>query len=274
MGKRCDKYTTGGVPGSSENQDPEFVGWLGQVAHPDSPAGGGGPGGFTRSPSPLTERHVPTSDKIPGPVQFVPADTETPKPPNPPPATQVQSLGKLKEESSDLKDVLIDAKVVADGTSKGGTQTDFTLPAMKAPAYDSDAETGMITKFKGKFTWKGTIEIKTVYGSGMSATDLSCYGRGTTDDDIRNRDITLGFHEHQHQVDFINYLKTHPLPETPEMKIGMTEDEYTTATDTFKAELATYHDAMKADSGAKTDEVGHHKSTWESTQECYLHLLP
>jgi len=262
-----------GQDGSFETQDPDYVGWLGQVAHPDSPAGGGGPGGFLRSPSPMTDTHVPASDKTPGPVQFVPADTEIPLPPNAPPATSARSLGKQKEESSEFKDVSIEAKVLADGKSKGGVETSFTRPASTSPSYTTDGD-GNIDKFKGKFKWKGTIEIQTVYGPGMDATMVSCYGRGTTDDDVRNRDITLGFHEHQHQVDYVNYLSNHTLPKTPEMRIGMPPDEYNDETERFKTELAEFFDAMEADSIANTDEVGYHKSEWESTKECFLHELP
>jgi len=262
-----------GQGGTVKTQDPDYVGWLGQVAHPDSPAGGGGPGGFLRSSSPITETPFPASDKTPGPVQFIPADSDTPLPPNAPPATNPRSLGKQKEESSEFKDVLIEAKVIADGKATAGVETSFSRPASKSPGYSTDKE-GKIDGFKGKFKWKGTIEIQTVYGPGMEATMVSCYGRGTTDDDVRNRDITLGFHEHQHQVDFVNYLSNNSLPETPEMKIGMTPEEYDAETERFKEELANYFDAMKADSVTNTDEVGHHKSTWESTQECYVHLLP
>jgi hypothetical protein len=273
MGNTPKNCRTQGQGGTSKTQDPDYVGWLGQVAHPDSPAGGGGPGGFQRSPSPMAETPFPASDKPPGPVQFIPADSDIPSPPNPPPATNPRSLGTLKEESSDFKDVLIKAKVVADGKAEAGVETSFTRPSSSSPAYTTDDD-GKIDKFTGKFKWKGTIEIQTVYGSGMDATIVSCYGRGTTEDDVRNRDITLGFHEHQHQVDYVNYLSNNSLPETPDMKIGMTPEEYKAETDRFKEELANYFDTMESESLANTDEVGHHKSTWESTRECYLHLLP
>jgi len=273
MGKTSKNSRTQGQGGTVITQDPDYVGWLGQVAHPDSPAGGGGPGGFLRGPSQLSDKPFPASDKVPGPMQFVPADSDTPSPPNAPPATNPRSLGKQKEESSDFKDVLIEAKVIADGKANSGVETSFTRPSSSSPGYTTDDD-GKIDAFKGKFKWKGTIEIQTVYGPGMKATMVSCYGRGTTDDDVNNRDITLGFHEHQHQVDFVNYLNNNSLPDTPEMKIGMTPEEYKAETERFKTELASYFDTMASESVANTDEVGHHKSTWESTQECYVHLLP
>jgi hypothetical protein len=200
--------------------------------------------------------------------------TDAPTPANSPPATNPRSLGSKAQANDDLMDVSIDAEVLADGASSGGVQTTISKPTSTSPGFVTNASSGRITAFKGKFVWKGTIEIQTVYGPDADASVVSCYGRGTTDGDVRNRDITLGFHEHKHQQDYVNYLSNNDLPDVPAMRIGMTPAEYQAETSRFSNELDAYFDAMEADTVANTDEVGHHKSTWESTNNCYVHLLP
>jgi len=273
MEQKRETCVADGQIGDSEQQDPNYIGWMGQVAHPDSPAGGGGPGGFSRSWSEESEGISLPLGKTSGALQIVPMETETPKPPNPPPATKPRSLGMLVVESTEFLDVSIEAKLVADGKSASGINTSVGKPASSSPGYETDAD-GKISKFLGKFKWRGVIDIQTVYGPESTASDVSCYGRGTKKDDVQNRDITLGFHEHQHQLDYINYLQNHSLPALPAMRIGMTPTEYTDETTRFKDELDQYWKDMEADTIANTDEVGHKKSTWESTGTCYLHLMP
>ncbi len=60
-----------------------------------------------------------------------------------------------------------------------------------------------IVKFIGNVAWHDTITIKTTYPSGSRPEQLSGYGRGTTLDDIRNGDSTLGFHESCHRRDYV-----------------------------------------------------------------------
>lgn len=241
--------------------NPNFVGWLGQIAHPDSPAGGGGPGEFTQVRlEPGDKATVPAAGTR-GPVQAIPLQGEIPSPPNPPPATNPRSLGTLLQENSALRDVAIDAEVVADGTwEKSGARTTVSKVPSKAPI--PDIEDGKVKAIKGKFEWRGTIRIQTLYGSGVEACLLSCYGRGTTDTDVQNRDITLGFHENNHQQDYVSYLKHIDLPALPALKVDMTKDEYYGEIDRFKEELEGpkgYYNKMQADSEASTDEVGYPK---------------
>jgi len=262
-----------GQSGDSVKHDPSMVGWLGHIAHPDSPAGSGGPGDF-RSNQPLTVRDDPTGAlNVPGPLQHIPMSDEEPEPPNAPPATNARSLGTLAEADNEHKDVSVDAKVVADGTSASGTHTFFTRVSSSLPAYGTDGE-GNIESFTGKFVFKGTVAIQTVYGDDAGADFLSCYGRGTTDDDVRDRNITLGFHESRHRQDYANYLNNNSLPDLPEMRIPMPVSEYEDEKTRWTREIEAYWNDMEANSISQTDETGHHKSTWQSDGSCYVHLVP
>ncbi len=264
---------TGGESGDSEQPDPSLAGWAGDLAHPDAPAGGGGPGGFAAGgPAGAVDVDAPAAG-APGPLQVVPTAAPAPTPPNPPPATNARSLGSKKRVQNSLMDVSIDAEIAADGHSTSGTHTSFNTPTWQAPGFSADGS-GNITSFDGKFVWRGTIRIKTRYGGGANASQLSCYGRGTTDADVDNRDITLGFHENNHQQDYENYLDSHDLPDPPALRVGMSTGEYRTETTNFGDALQAYTRAMRADSLASTDEVGHRKSTWQSTGTCFVHIVP
>ena len=278
-----DRQGNAGKVGKASRIGSDWIGWDGNVAHPDAPQGGGGPGYFdtgggefgngavdrdARSGRPAPEQPGPLPS---GGDDAVP--TAKPKAPNAPPATDVRSLGMQLEVQETHVDVKIEAEVAADGTGgpANGAFTDFTWPAMSAPQYDS--ENGKVTKFKGKLTWKGTITIQTKYGTGGKATDLSCYGRGTTPGDISAGDITLGFHENCHQVDYANYLKQKVLPNPPTLELGMEATDYDKAADDYKKAIADFRTKMEADSTKRTDEVGHKESEVDS-KGCYSHILP
>ncbi len=261
--------------GDSVKLTPAVIGWTGQMAHPGAPLGGGGPGSF-RQPGPVRldgDGNFPFAGNQ-WPLQAAPMQAgQSPAPPNPPPATRPRSLGSFKAVQNEFADVSIDAGIVADGSDPNGSATtDFIIPESKSPGYSESG--GKITSFDGKFTWKGTVTIQTVYGSGFGAADVACYGRGTTADDVKNRDITLGFHEHCHQVDFGNFLTGNSLPDLPKMEVGMKKSEYEAETKRFKSELDGYRRKMKSASRIATDETGHKESTWKKTGKCFLHLIP
>ena len=263
------------VRGDSVKIAPADIGWTGLMAHPGSPLGGGGPGSF-RQPGPLrldADGNYPFTGNQ-WPLLATPMQAgQTPAPPNPPPATRPRSLGSLKAVQNEFADVSIDAVIVADGSDPNGSATtDFIIPESKSPGYSESG--GNITSFDGKFTWKGSVTIQTVYGSGLGAADVACYGRGTTADDVKNRDITLGFHEHCHQVDFENFLAGNSLPDPPKMEVGMKKSDYEAGTKRFKTEFDGYRRKMKEASRTATDETGHKESTWKQTGKCFLHLIP
>jgi len=267
----------GGRPGTFLKVGPAWVGWARLVAHPAAPLGAGGPGNF----APAAPLNSAEGSDLPSPWQPGPLGTDpitipldTPKPANAPPATNPKSLGVQKEVQNDLTDYKIDAEIVADGSGgvTTGAKTSFKRVASSSPGYESQG--GKITKFNGKFTFKGTITIQTNYAADSNASTLSCYGRGTTDADVKNRDITLGFHESCHRADYQDYLKNHALPDPPAMSVGMKATDYDTAAAAFSAALTKYYNDMDADSVQKTDEVGFTLSQSNKTNSCYVHVLP
>ncbi len=117
-----------------------------------------------------------------------------------------------------------------------------------------------ITEFNGSFEFTGPITIQTVYGPGASKNGLSLYGRGTTEEDKANGNITLGFHESCHRLDYVEYLASNPLPAFP-LKAGMTVQQYNTAQEIFEQKYHAYIVAIGDYSVQRTDEVGYKRST-------------
>lgn len=220
---------------------------------------------------PASDLPTPWGDR---PLQADPLDSNTPKPANLPPATSPRSLGIVKQVQNDLVDYKIDAEVIADGSGgvSDGAKTSFSKPTSKAPGYR--AENGKITKFEGKFTFKGTVQIQTSYAANSNSKTLSCYGRGTTTTDVTNRDITLGFHESCHHVDYEAYLKANAPPDPPTMSVGMDAKDYDKSVDAFIKAVEKYWTDMTADSVQKTDEVGFTLSKSNRTNTCYVHEVP
>ncbi|HTV22454.1 MAG TPA: hypothetical protein VMG12_27385 [Polyangiaceae bacterium] len=251
------------------------MGWRGRVAHPKSPDGGAGPG-FFRSAFPVggVEGVAEADPREPSRASDAePLQQQAPRPPNPPPQTQARSLGSLKSVQSAVADVEIEGKVLADDTGgpADGAHTGFDVPRTSSPGYSHAG--GKVTQINGKFTWKGTLSIQTRYGTGASASSLSCYGRGTTTQDMQSRDITLGFHESCHRSDLVSYLSANPLPDPPAISVGMATKDYDAAVKKFGADLQAYRDAMERDSKNKTDEVGRRLSEVAS-KGCIVHQVP
>lgn len=269
-----------GLAGELRRLDAGWHGWSGRVAHPDSPLGSGGPGHF-RSASPVGAadpgaargaREAAAEARTDAAIELE-APAGVPRPANLPPATQARSLGTLKSVQTDHVDVDIEGEVQADGRGgpARGAHTRVDVPRATAPGYA--AADGKVTRFRGKFTWKGVITIQTQYGSGATARSVSCYGRGTTPADVRNRDITLGFHESCHQRDYAAYLSGHPLPAPPALSVGMTPASYDAEVQRFFDALRDYVAAMTSHSEARTDEVGHRRSD-VAARGCFAHHVP
>lgn len=271
-----DRNGIQGKPGDEIRVTPDWMGWSGGVVHPDAPAGGGGPGGFARPTRAQADVGQLPDAWQPGPSQPVPLEgSPAPSAPKMPPATKPRSLGTLKSAQSGLLDVEVDATIVADGTGgSAGAETNFSGgQAWTAPGFSSDGKKKIVS-FDGKFTWKGTVTIQTLYAQGSAPNDVSCYGRGTTGDDVRARNITLGFHESCHRDDYVAYLKANTLPDPPTLSVGMSESDYNTALADFGKALKAYFSAMKTDSAAQTDEVGYNRSKWLRTGKCFVHTVP
>jgi hypothetical protein len=120
-----------------------------------------------------------------------------------------------------------------------------------------------IIRFNGAFEFTGPITIQTVYGPGVSKHQPSLYGRGTTERDREDGNTTLGFHEHCHRCDFVEYLLTNPLPEV-DIHPGMTVRQYEILQQNFADKFNAYVAAMADHSLQQTDEVGRKKSKYDA----------
>ena len=80
------------------------------------------------------------------------------------------------------------------------------------------------------------ITIQTVYGPKSKASDESGYGRGTTKEDKKAGNTSLGFHEGMHGKTTLDYLKNNPLPEFAGA-IGDSEADFKTARNDYEKKM-------------------------------------
>src|SRR5262249_8371587 len=118
---------------------------------------------------------------------------------------------------------------------------------------------GLVTHFNN--TIRHSLTIQTRYGTGNPG-DVSAYGRGTTAEDVRDGNITLGFHESCHRKDFLHYLQHEPRPQFGG-RVGMTVTEFDEAIAAYNAAWQSYFHEMEARSVRDTDETGNPtRSQW------------
>jgi len=256
-----------------------WQGWKDTIAHPQAPDGGGGPG-FFRQPHVLggedSRNSLSGFDHPDAPQPLNESDNLkfTSKKKNKAPQTKVISKTSIKglKKSTDQIEVDISYQVLADKKdSQKFAITDFTIPEGKFSTHDPAK--GVI----GKFTWKGTVTIQTIYSDPVKNREgVSCYGRGTTKADLDKGDITIGFHESCHRKDFVQFLTDpkHTRPKIPNLTKTMTKSEYNKATEKFKVQFKNYFAAMRKFSETRTDEVGKKKSKVKTDDDCFVHILP
>lgn len=283
MSRQKQSFSSEGYPSPRQDSTPEvWKAWKGGLAHPGSPSGGGGPGAF-RGAGPLGSNGDDTNV---GERDFVPPhpDSPTPLKGNETPKTTGGKPKPAPKQSSDetavvllkKKDAFVDVEVKyqikADTIDSKvlGAVTSFKIPYPEFSPPDKPNKGD-----PGTMTWKTTIEIRTKYKSDQMRDFYSCYGRGTTNADRKAGDITVGFHESCHRDDYVNYLTNNSLPAIPDLKAGMTLNEFNQAQNKFTLAYNDYEPAMKKQSDDDTDEVGLKKSTWVSKgqtgEKCFKH---
>jgi hypothetical protein len=105
-----------------------------------------------------------------------------------------------------------------------------------------------------------TARIQTFYGSGITSTSTSGYGRGTTPEDIAGgrvtpRSTSVGFHEGSHGLDYVEFLQNNPPPQFTG-RVGMTEQQYQAAITQYRNAWRDYERRAREFSEARTDCVG------------------
>ena len=244
--------------------------WLtvdGQIISPAAPAGGGGAGSF-RIAAGTVGVNDPLIPELPSPDApaarymdpAIPLDAkdEPEEKINPPPVTVPGTTNILKKQD-DIYDIDVDAVVLSDKVDTslgGGGDTEFSSEEMtvQAPNFHLKDD-GTIASFDAKFVFKGRMTIQVVYASSTERKETSAYGRGTTENDIKNGDKTVAFHESCHVADYQAFIKDNPLP-MPTLKIGMTPKQYHAERTAFEGKYKKWNADILSDSNAKTDEVG------------------
>lgn len=198
----------------------------------------------------------------------VPGKT-VPRAPNPPPIT-APSKTTVKQETTAEAEFDVSVEVVADGSDPklpaGTAETSFdngVVVVTPQIAWEEQHGKKIVTKLNTPLSVKGVITVHTRYGTGASANQPSGYGRGTTDEDIKARNTSLGFHESCHRVDMLGYLASIPLPAF-DGKVGMETKTFTQAGSDFRARMNSYFTAMQRQSELSTDEVGYTKAKYEA----------
>ena len=255
----------------------DWLGWSGIVAPPDSPLGGGGPGYF-RLIGLLEENGGVFDAEVRERLLWL-AGGSAPTPARVPPLTRGGKYTPFRAVQTELVDIEVSVEVLADGNAssvpaRSSAATSFVEVAPSVPGYSYRGKNREIESFTGKVTWRGVVTLQTRYKSGVKRTDLSCYGRGTTEADVRARDITLGFHEDCHLRDYLDYMYRNPLPPPPKIEIGMAAAEYEAEKKQFLAAAAAYWRAMEAYSESNTDEVGFTRTRHLANNQCFVHALP
>jgi hypothetical protein len=226
------------------------------VAHPNAPLGGGGPGdsraarplGLTTDPfDPLPHPLAPDSKKLDPNLLGDKAEALDAVDPQPAPVVTI-------DQSKTINWVSVTIKADATGGSGTGAKTSLSMDAGEKPDADTDEAGTKITKVTGPAP-KITATIQTKYASGASASGKSAYGRGTTDDDKAKGNVTLGFHESCHRQDHQDFIKNHTLPKFGG-KAGQSVTDYNAAYDTYVEAVGTYQASSDTNSFNVTDEVG------------------
>lgn len=148
-------------------------------------------------------------------------------------------------------DVIIapDAHTNDDGM-RDRAETDFSITG-DIPRHDF---TGNKVTAIGKVP-RPVMRIQTTYGPGATSGSPSGCGRGTTPEDIRAGRTTLGHHEGSHGLDFLEYLRDHPVPAFGG-RTGMTRRQFALAVSRYQKGLLQYKRDLDKFSQKRTDLVG------------------
>jgi hypothetical protein len=168
----------------------------------------------------------------------------TPQPPPPPIETQPPPPDDVAKKPP------VDPKI-RQTPDKVGKLSDPRLSAETRPKLeykDGQVKLSVETQYKDK----GALATKD--------KTPSQYGRGTTAEDKRNGNTSLGFHEQQHRAELEQWLKENPPPQ-PYLNEGMSQKEIDAEMERYFAnDVQAYLDRAQSETEAKVDEVGDKKS--------------
>lgn len=132
--------------------------------------------------------------------------------------------------------------------TEGGATTHAEFASVNFP-YEFNPRTNRITSFTAPGA--PSVTIWTDYGPGVNSRSSSGYGRGTTTDDARLGNTSLGYHERTHSRDFLRFMANTPPPAFTGT-VGMTVTQFLAAVAAYRRALAR----ISRDSELATDCVG------------------
>jgi hypothetical protein len=152
-----------------------------------------------------------------------------------------------------------DVDVLPDTTTNDESykeQADTTIAIDPNPVFPHThdvSDAGLVTRMDppGKLR----VTIRTIYGPGASRSEQSLYGRGTTPEDISAGRTTVGFHEGNHGLDYLEFLRNNPPPQFGG-QVGQSADDYKRADQRFQQEVQAYVDRVIRFSQQRTECVG------------------
>ena len=140
-----------------------------------------------------------------------------------------------------------DGRQAASGAT---THFDLQFATTITPATDSH---DIVTGFPTLPTPRAII--RTDYGPGSSASVRSGYGRGTTTEDVRLGNTSLGYHERSHSRDYLGFMAANPAPAFTGA-VGQTAAQFQTAVTTYVQAMQSYLARITRASDLATDCVG------------------
>ena len=164
--------------------------------------------------------------------------------------TRANAAGATSLRAGGVDVVFLPDAVSTDPAMANRAQTSFSISAY---SINYQASGGRVTSFTGPGAT--TITIVTTYGSGVSASSSSGYGRGTTAADVQAGNTSLGFHEGRHGLDFMQFLAANPFPQFSGAT-GMTVQAFGQAMQAYANARQQFNTDMDNFSETNTDCVG------------------
>ena len=234
----------------------QWINDSGRVAHPDSPQGRGGPGSFrsagvfgaSYADDLLPSAEAPNGHGVdPSLIALAEGEEEKKVAKQPPPKVSADA----KEE---VVHKVITLKLKADKSGVSGitgAATDFdSVASGKISSQRNDK--GVVTSFTNGVTW--VVTLGTSYGTGKPEEDAA-YGRGTTVDDVKAGNVTLGFHEACHRDTLLAYFRN-TAPPAFDGAVNDSGTDFDTKVNTFMTAVDDYFTAARTQNVASVDEVG------------------
>lgn len=131
------------------------------------------------------------------------------------------------------------------------------------PVYDQSSGLAFVSSISNTPQVTAVLGIQTTYTKKYAEYLISGYGRGTTTQDIKDGNVTLGFHESCHRDDFISYLNTQNLPAF-DGGVGMVSQEFLDDWSAFVSAFRNLPTTIGDWSRKHTDDVGVTKTTWDA----------